>query len=192
VLSAQAPSWLPPCAATWSSSPPSSLPGASMWPTPHCANWPAGWWPRPTWLPVRHHPDPHRGLQGVAGLPARHAGRTPGQEHPTPATADDQDLPRAPHRVGLARGPPAEPDPSTATSRPDPARCPSSSPTRTRPSSWLPPGPTVCPAIGWWSRCCPAPACGPPSSASWQPTPSPCGTGPTGCGSRSASCATTG
>ena len=42
------PGWLPPCAATWSSSPPSSLPGAWKLPTTRCASWPAGWWPRPT------------------------------------------------------------------------------------------------------------------------------------------------
>ncbi len=24
-------------------------PGAWTWPTPPCASWPGGWWPRPTW-----------------------------------------------------------------------------------------------------------------------------------------------
>ena len=141
---------------------------------------------------VRHHPHPRRGLQGVAGRPAWLQGSDPGQEHPTPAAADDPDLLRAPHRMGLARSPPAEPASSTGTSHPGPSRCPSSSPTRTRPSCWLQPRPTVCPAIGWWSRCCPGPACGRPSSANWPPTPSSCATGPTGCASPSASCATTG
>jgi len=42
----------------------------------------------------------------------------------------------------------------------------------------------ACPAIAWWSRCCPGPACGQPSSASWRPTQSRCATGPTGCASR--------
>jgi integrase len=36
--------------------------------------------------------------------------------------------------------------------------------TRTRPSSWPPPGPAATRAIGWWSSCWPAPAC---ASVSW-------------------------
>jgi hypothetical protein len=80
----------------------------------------------------------------------------------------------------------------TATSRPAPNRCPSSSPTPTPPSSWPPPEHTICRATGSWPRCSPAPACAPPNSASSPPTLSPRSATPTGSACRSASSATTG
>ena len=81
-----------------------------------------------------HHPDSHRGLQGVVGRPPwdqeRHLAKNTQR-----------------HRLRMIRifferliewdwidAPAAQPASSTATSRPGPIRCPSSSTTRTPPS----------------------------------------------------------
>src|SRR5918996_1056831 len=58
------------------------------------------------------HPNACRGLQGVARRPARTEGPAAREEHTTAPAADDPDLPRAAHRMGLARRPRPQPDPA--------------------------------------------------------------------------------
>ena len=167
-------SWSPPCAATCCSSPRSSPRAASRSPTARCASSPAGSPPPPTspsspTSTARHIEDYKVWLAAQPG----HEGPDAGQEHPAAPAADDPHLPRAAHRMGLARRPGTEPDP--ARRHPTPPRADPQVPHRptSRRVHGRRPRPSRRRATGSSPRSSPAPACAPPSSASSPPTPSP-------------------
>ena len=183
----------PPCAATCCSSPRSSPLAASRSPTPPCVSSPAGSPPTPTSTSSagieRRHVEDYK--VWLAAQPGRRASSL-GQEHPAAPAADDPHLPRAAHRVGLARRARTEPDP--ARRHPTPHRADPEVPHRptSRRVHGRRPRPSRSRATGSSPRSSPAPACAPPSSASSPPTPSPASaTTATGSASRSASSATT-
>ena len=136
-------------------------------------------------------PRPHRGLQALAGRPARADGPRLTVEHPgAPAGHPAHVLPPA-STSGTGRTGPSASRSCSATCPARTSRCPRRSTTRPPPSSCAPPRPSP----GCWSassaRCCCAPACGSASSSPCKPTRS-CRSAPgTGCTSRSASSTTT-
>jgi len=137
---------------------PSSRLAAWTWPTRHCASWPVAGGGDRRGGRVRHHPDPRRGLQGVAGRPAwRHRWPTLAKK-PASAAAYDPDLferliewdwPEAHHAsTDPPRGHPTRPEPLPSSSLNEDAANVGRSQA------------TACPLSAWWSRCCPGPACG--------------------------------
>ena len=140
----------------------------------------------------RDHPQPHRGLQGVARRPARHARRRRWRKNTQRQRLRmirifferiiEWDWPDAPGR-----------NPILARRHPTPPRTAAEVPRRPRrrPAHGRRPRPPRSRATGSSSRCSPAPGCAPASCATSPPTPSPRSATPTGCASRSASSATT-
>ena len=110
------------------SSPRSSRRVASMSPTAPCDNSPAGCPTTPTSPPLPTSAEP-TSRTTRCGSPPSPARRRPTLSKNTQRQrlADAPHLLRTNHRVGLARRTGPQPDPRTATSRPDPNRSPSSS-----------------------------------------------------------------
>jgi len=137
------PSWPRPCAATWSSSPPSSRLAAWTWPTRHCASWPVAGGGDRRGGRVRHHPTHVEDYK--VWLAAQ-----PGCTGPALAKNTQRqrlrmirifferliewDWPEAHHRNPILHG---------TSTRPEPL--PKFSLTRMQPNCWPQPRPTACP-----------------------------------------------
>ena len=110
-------------------------PAASTPPTARCASSPGGCSTDTDVDSVADdQPRRHRGLQGLARRPARARRPTSSANTQRQRLRMLRDVLRADHRVGLGRRAAPQPDHRTATSRPRPNRCPSSSTTATPPS----------------------------------------------------------